>query len=456
MRGVFENVDLLFGFGRNLIALSRIALSYIIFFINKTTLPLSRTASFIGFATLLIIFLQLITGFYLGWYYIPEPGLIVELREEVFVDTRFGAEMFYLHTAGVDVIFALTYFHIFQKLYFKNFITANTDGWVLGGYAFFWFHYVVALGIVLGASHLSDVLLTVAANFYRSLFDASHDIYYTVFTSKNLTADQLTRFMLLHYLTPWYYLYLLQLHVLFCHESNEVERDAASQDNSAGSHPARLHDVFLKELCVAWFTAIAALICTTASRYIALCYWGTACDHWSTVQLSEVRFYNVTPHWYFRPLIGLLVASPSHASGLLWILLFFVLLTFLPSIYIFYNNQRPLSATLSTGTSVLQSTAFAFFIISVFSVAVISPQWYVSATNLGFWAQISFQYIYFYLLWLIHHLDTLDTRLFRFVNIGARLIAPGLANDLSKTAQQSRTPNIKTANRVNSLIVWKR
>ena len=39
--------------------------------------------------------------------YIPEPGLVIELREEMFNDTRFGVEVFYMHVRGVDVLFVL-------------------------------------------------------------------------------------------------------------------------------------------------------------------------------------------------------------------------------------------------------------------------------------------------------------------------------------------------------------
>jgi hypothetical protein len=54
----------------------------------------------------------------------------------MFNDTRFGAEMFYFHVRGVDVIFLLSYLHIFKKIYLKNFVTAESDGGILVGYAF--------------------------------------------------------------------------------------------------------------------------------------------------------------------------------------------------------------------------------------------------------------------------------------------------------------------------------
>jgi len=86
---------------------------------------------------LITIVMQLLSGFFLGWYYIPEPGLVVELREEMFNDTRFGAEVFYMHVRGVDSIFVLSYMHILKKIYLKNYVTSESDGWILGGYAFF-------------------------------------------------------------------------------------------------------------------------------------------------------------------------------------------------------------------------------------------------------------------------------------------------------------------------------
>jgi quinol-cytochrome oxidoreductase complex cytochrome b subunit len=115
---------------------------------------------------MLTIIMQILSGFFLGWYFIPEPGLVVELREEMFNDTRFGAEVFYMHVRGVDTLMVLSYLHIFKKLYLKNYVTSESDGWMLGGYAFLWFHYIIFLGISLSCSHLSDLTLTIGANIF--------------------------------------------------------------------------------------------------------------------------------------------------------------------------------------------------------------------------------------------------------------------------------------------------
>ena len=103
-------------------------LSYLASFVNKLVLPFSSVTSIIGFMLLLAILMQLLSGFYLGWYFIPEPGLVVELREEMFNDTRYGYEIYSMHVRGVDVIFVLSYMHILKKIYLKNYITSESDG----------------------------------------------------------------------------------------------------------------------------------------------------------------------------------------------------------------------------------------------------------------------------------------------------------------------------------------
>jgi ubiquinol-cytochrome c reductase cytochrome b subunit len=102
--------------------------SYINFYINRLVLPFSSVTSIIGFMLMITIIMQILSGFFLGWYFMPEPGLVVELREEMFNDTRFGAECFYMHVRGVDSLMVLSYLHIFKKLYLKNYVTSESDG----------------------------------------------------------------------------------------------------------------------------------------------------------------------------------------------------------------------------------------------------------------------------------------------------------------------------------------
>lgn len=134
-----NSIDILTSWTWNLISLSSVVFSYLNFFVNRLVLPFSSVTSIIGFMLLLTMVMQVLSGFFLGWYYVPEPGLVVELREEMFNDTRFGAEVYYMHVRGVDTLMVLSYVHILKKIFLKNYITSESDGWLLGGYAFFSF-----------------------------------------------------------------------------------------------------------------------------------------------------------------------------------------------------------------------------------------------------------------------------------------------------------------------------
>jgi len=111
-----------------------------VYYANKLLLPLSSASSITGFMILLIINTQIISGFFLLWYFIPEPGLCIDLREEMMNDTRFGLEVYFIHVRGVDVLFLLSYAHILKKIFLKNYITQESEGWALGGYSFLLFH----------------------------------------------------------------------------------------------------------------------------------------------------------------------------------------------------------------------------------------------------------------------------------------------------------------------------
>jgi len=178
----------------------------------------------------------------------------------MFNDTRFGAEVFYMHVRGVDTLMVLSYMHIMKKIYLKNYITSESDGWMLGGYAFFWFHYIIALGICLSASHLSDLTLTIIANIFWSLFNNIYKTYYVIFTNKHLNVDQLTRLMIFHYFTPWYYLYLVKLHIMFCHESWDTDSGETTYEDKSGSYISWFYDAFLKEIQDAWYWTLYVFV----------------------------------------------------------------------------------------------------------------------------------------------------------------------------------------------------
>lgn len=399
--------------GWSLVSLSGSVFSYLNHFVNRLLLPFSSVTSIIGFMLFISIALQLLSGFFLGWYYIPEPGLVIEMREEMFNDTRFGAEVFYMHVRGVDTLMVLSYMHILKKIYLKNYVTAESDGWLLGGYAFFWFHYIIFLGISLSATHLSDLTLTIVANIVWSLMNFYYKTYYIIFTNKHLNTDQLVRLMMLHYLTPWYYLYLVQLHAMFCHESWDTDSGENTIEDKSGAYISWFYDAFLKEIQDAWYWTLFVFVYFWTHHFNPSTVNYFFFERWNTRELDEIRFYGVAPHWYFRPFMGLLVVTPTHYEGLMWMGLWLGLLAFLPIMYTWYNTYNNYLPIIPMQFSLLQTGAFILFMLSMYTMNSMLPcgRYYYDPEG-GYvgnpWVKFSYQYAYVYMFWFIHHLDVIE------------------------------------------------
>lgn len=229
----------------------------------------------------------------------------------------------------------------------------------------------------------------------------------------------MSRMMIFHYFTPWYYLYLIQLHVVFCHESWDSDSGETTYEDKSGSYISWFYDAFLKEIQDAWYATTLVYL----YFYIHHFHPGTVSysffERWNIAELDEIRFYGVAPHWYFRPMMGLLVIAPTHYEGLMWMGLFFALLAFLPTIYNCYNYSNRALAIIPMQSSVLQSALFAYFLLSLFCVASILPcgRYYYEPEG-GYvgntWIKFSFQYVYLYLIWIVHNVDLVEHWLFQF------------------------------------------
>ncbi len=392
---------------------------YIAYCINKCFIPFSSSTSIMGFMLLATVLIQIVSGFFLGWYYVPEPGLVIEMREEMFNDTRFGVEIFQIHVKGVDVLFVLTYLHILKKIFIKNYIVVEWDGWFLGGYAFFWFHVIVFFGISLSATHLSDLMLTISANMFQSLLLCTKKLHYIIFATEHLNTDQLTRLMMLHYFTPWYYLYLVQLHVMFCHESWDTDQRENTLEDISGSYFSWLYDASVREMQDAWFWSQFVFVYFVEHHFHTSTVNYHFFERWNVSELDEIRFYGVTPHWYFRPLMGIITITPTHYEGLLWVVLWFGLLATFPLLNSFYNSERCYVPIIPMHSSLVQTLAFILYVLSMYCAASMLPYSQHYSNPKGeyggnFWVKFAYHYTYFYMGWIVHHLDTFEYQMLQY------------------------------------------
>jgi len=177
--------------------------------------------------------------------------------------------------------------------------------------------------------------------------------------------------------------------------------------------------LFLKEIQDAWYYV------TLLFTYFAIHHFNASTvnyfffERWNISELDEIRFYGVAPHWYFRPLMGLLVVAPSHYEGLMWMGLWFILLAALPIIHNLYHSHHDVLPNIPMQSSLLQSGAFVLFMLSMYCAMSMLPcgRYYYEPEG-GYvgnpWVKFSYQYLYLYLAWILHHLDWIDHFGFRY------------------------------------------
>lgn len=313
---------------------------------------------------------------------------------------------------GVDVIFTLSYLHILKKIYLKNYTGGDLDGWFTGAYAFLLFHGVVFLGIALNSTHLADVTIMILANMVWSLSGRCHRIYALLFLNRHASSDLLLRFAALHYGLAFYYLHLVQAHVVHVHEAWEASAAQSTRQDSTKPKASWGWDAIKKELTSMFVLyKLLAVVFVVAvhpdSRVLSFSFF----EQWNETEVEEANFYIVAPHWYFRAHMGLLTACPRHYEGLGWLAAFFLLLCYLPHVFAFWNPQAPRTEARveSPGTrqSLVQEFLYAGFFFSLIYVGATLPcgRFYYENVE-GFlgntFLRLSFQYVYLYLGLLAH------------------------------------------------------
>lgn len=264
----------------------------------------------------------------LSFSLIPEPMIVPIVREEEDIEDLFIDDFFWLHERGVDLLFIFLYMHLFRKLYLNVFEYENESAWKSGVFAFLIFQVVVFFGLVLCCTHLSEITLTIAANILHTFFAFKGKFYWWFFTDKQLNSDTFIRLAYGHYVIAFFLSYLGLIHGIDMHYDwkNEFSYDGIDSelswwDEALSSELSYMLDILIIIVVIFWFLYVEP----EALSY-EIFMWG------DIGIMTDVRFYGVAPHWYFRPFMAWLIACPHHKTGIFGLIFFFFILFFQPAI----------------------------------------------------------------------------------------------------------------------------
>lgn len=277
---------------------------------------------------MITISMQLLTGTMLSFSLLPEPMLIPVVRNEEDIEDFTIDDFFWLHERGVDLIFIFSYFHLFRKIYLNVLNIENESAWKSGVFNFLIFQVVVFCGLILCCTHLSEITLTIAANIMHTFFLFFGKFYWWFFTDKQLNSDTLIRLAYAHYLSAFFLFFISLIHGLDMHYDWKNESFFDGLDfELIWWDEALLNELFNTFNIIVFVMLFCFLFYEDPE---ALSYeifmWG------DLGLLTDIRFYGVAPHWYFRPFMAWLIICPYHKTGVFGLLYFFFILYHQPSI----------------------------------------------------------------------------------------------------------------------------
>ncbi|MBL0271440.1 MAG: cytochrome b N-terminal domain-containing protein [Chitinophagaceae bacterium] len=124
--------------------------------------------SLFGFCILMVIYSQLVSGTMLSFSLVTESMYIPLGREEEDCENLYTDDFFWLHERGVDLLVIFMFLHLFRKFYLNTMDSEQEYAWKSGVLLFLLAQVVIFLGLVLCATHLSDITLTIASNAFHT------------------------------------------------------------------------------------------------------------------------------------------------------------------------------------------------------------------------------------------------------------------------------------------------
>lgn len=264
----------------------------------------------------------------LAFSLVPESMYVPLSREEEDAENIYTDDFFFLHERGVDFLVIFIFLHLFRKYYFNYTNIVQELAWKSGTLLFLGVQFVIFTGLTLCCTHLSDITLTIATNAFNSLCLYIGRLDWLVFPDQALNVDTLIRLAYMHYVSAFMLAYFGVYHGVDMHydwKNDEgflgIKQELQWYDEGVVNEVGQIINmtILIGLLCLYLYPEPDAL------NY-ELFMWG------DVGMQTDIRFFGVAPHWYFRPYMAWLITCPFHYFGLLGLILFFGSFYFQPNI----------------------------------------------------------------------------------------------------------------------------
>merc|ERR1711976_91929 len=338
--------------------------------ISFTIISLS-SSDYLGFLLGIAIFLQIVTGIFLGLHYTSDINSayfsIFFLIREIY----YGWCLRYLHSNGASFVFLFIFLHFGRAIIYTSYIY-NPNTWFSGIIIIFFLMGTAFMGYVLPFGQMSFWGATVITNLlspFPSLIEwlcGGHYVY-------NPT---LKRFFVFHFLFPFLLFGLLILHIFNLHflSSNNPLRN--SSNNKIPFYPFIISKDLYGNILILYL-------------YFLQTHFGCASLSHPDKALEACALLtplHIVPEWYFLCQYAMLKAVPNKNAG--FIILFTSILAFF-----FFGEIRNLTTLCLLNNNSFSLSSFFLSSLSFLWIGAQFPQ-----ENFLSYARILTLYYYFLLM----------------------------------------------------------
>lgn len=381
-----------------------------------------------GFFLFLVLFSQLYSGTMLAFSLIPECMLVPVSRDEEDMDDLYMDEFFWFHERGVDFLFIFVYIHMFKKITNVSFKNVDEASWKSGVWTFIVLQATTFFGLILCCTHLSQITLTIAANFVHTFTFFVGKLDWFMFTDRFLNTDTILRCAYVHYILGFYMFGCAFVHSIDMHYNWKSEATYTGV-----KYEITWSDETLKNEIFMFFKTLLFFFLVSLQLYSLVEPTSYELFMWGDIGLvNDVRYYGVAPHWYFRPYMAWLLVCPYHKLGLFGLIYYFWILYHQPTLhgentYKIKNYKTKTKFLLTFNEdiykySLTRQYLIFFFIMSILYTSTFLPFGkYYNRLDGNIFFLLSYFYIFTYLtfnisrIFYIYHFSYLNINLDKYI-----------------------------------------
>nr|BBD20511.1 cytochrome b [Cyrtodactylus chanhomeae] len=254
----------------------------------------------------LCLVIQILTGLFLAMHYTADTLLAFSSISHICRNVKYGWLIRNMHANGASIFFICLYLHVGRGLYYGSYLYNTT--WNTGIFLLLLTMATAFVGYVLPWGQMSFWGATVITNLMSAIPYIGADPGWGVWGGFAVDNATLTRFFTFHFLLPFIIMAMMELHLLFLHETGSNNPTGLNTNNDK----VPFHPYF------SYKDMLGAALMITTLLSMALFAPSLLGDPENFTPANPLMTPpHIKPEWYFLFAYAILRSIPNKLGGVL-------------------------------------------------------------------------------------------------------------------------------------------